>query len=354
MEYNLGKVNDIISAFDSIKQNQETTNQHLDRLTETVLTINEKVVNRLDVLKSQIYLFSSNMGWLGIWDSETGDYKGFVNVGTSDTAKMTVAPETGDVFLLADNGNQIYAIDPYLPGIRDALLFDAVASFAVYPNGQRIFVSQENSTILMEINVNSGTIMRKFTLPGTAQNLVYHPEAYLVYFSVAGTNAVYSVQHLSGEVKKVFDLPEDAVKMAPYRFAGKFGLFVLSGSEDTATITKWDKSTDTTGTVQIPNASEIVANPFTGQNYIVALQDVIFRSPNGTVIKTVTLDDTARQLTLMSDGNHLVALTSPGNDALIVDTITGVVSSGPRAVYPPTQQAAELLMAHAQFGFTSH
>jgi len=47
-------------------------------------------------------------------------------------------------------------------------------------------------------------------------------------------------------------------------------------------------------------------------------------------------------------------LVGAGKDALMVDTITGVVSTGPAALYPPTQQTAELLLAHAQFGFASN
>jgi hypothetical protein len=153
---------------------------------------------------------------------------------------------------------------------------------------------------------------------------------------------------------KVFDLPDDAVKMAPFKFGNKFGLLVLSGSGDTAALTKWDKSSDTTSTVQLANAGEIVVNPFTGQNYVASLNSIVFRSLDGTVLKTVDLGDTASQLTLTADGVHLIAVVSPGKDALVVDTITGVVSTGPAALYPPTQQAAELLLAHAQFGFASN
>jgi len=353
MEYNLGRVEDIISAFTSIQQKQETTNEHLYRLSTTVSAINAKVVNRLEVLKSQIYVFSSSMGWLGVWDNNTGDYKGFVNVGTSSSAEITIAEKTGDVFLLAGDGHRIFKIDPYLPAIKGVLLFEAVASFTVSPGGKRIFVSQDNSNILLEIDVQSANIIRKLVLPGTGRHMVY-PKAYLIYFSVAGTKAVYSVQHLSGEVAKVFDLPDDAVKMAPYKFGNKFGLLVLSGNGDAAAITRWDNATNTTSTVQVPNASEIVVNPYTGQYYVASMQNVIFMSLDGTVLKTVDLGDTAGHLTLTADGNHLVAVVSAGNDSLIVDTITGVVSTGPRAIYPPTQQVAELLVSLAQFGFTSN
>lgn len=354
MKYKLGRVDDIISAFNSISQKQDKANHKLSRLSTTVSSINTKVANQVEVLRSQVYLFSSDMGWLGIWDIASGSYKGFVNVGSSSSGKMTVAGETGQVFLLAENGNKIFIIDPYLPGVTGAFQFDAVASFAVSPGGQRIFVSQNNSSILTEVDAYSGKTIRNFNLPGTGLNLTMYPEAYIIYFSVAGTKAVYSIQYLAGEVAKVFDLPDDAVKMAPYKFGNKFGLLVLSGSGNTAAITKWDKSTDTTSTVQVANASEIVVNPFTGQNYVASLNSIVFRSLDGTVVKTVDLLDQAKQLTLSVDGVNLIAVVSAGKDALMVDTISGVVSTGPKALYPPTQKTAQLLLAHAQFGFASN
>jgi hypothetical protein len=354
VKYKLGRVDDIISAFNSISQKQDKANYKLSRLSTTVSSINTKVANQVEALRSQVYLFSSDMGWLGIWDIASGSYRGFVNVGASSSGKMTVAGETGQVFLLAENGNKIFIIDPYLPGTTGAFQFDSVASFAVSPGGQRIFVSQNNSSILTEVDAYSGKTIRNFNLPGTGLHLTIFPEAHMIYFSVAGTKAVYSVQYLAGEVVKVFDLPDDAVKMAPFKFGNKFGLLVLSGSGDTAALTKWDKSSDTTSTVQLANAGEIVVNPFTGQNYVASLNSIVFRSLDGTVLKTVDLGDTASQLTLTADGVHLIAVVSPGKDALVVDTITGVVSTGPAALYPPTQQAAELLLAHAQFGFASN
>lgn len=354
MKYKLGRVDDIVSAFDSIQRKQDRANYKLSRLSTTVSSINTKVANQVEVLRTQVYLFSSDMGWLGIWDIISGSYKGFINVGTSDLVKITISGETGHVFLLGENGNKILMIDPYLPGIAGSFQFDSVASFTVTPSGQRIFVSQSNSSILTEVDTSSGKTIRNFTLPGTGFHLTMYPEAHLIYFSVAGTKAVYSVQNLSGEVAKVFDLPEDALKMAPYKFGNKFGLLVLSGSGDTAAITKWDKSTDTTSSVQVANASEIVVNFFTGKNYVASLNNIVFRSLEGTILKTVGLADTARQLTLTADGVHLIAVVSAGKDALIVDTITGVVSTGPAALYPPTQQAAKLLLAHAQFGFASN
>lgn len=353
MKYKLGRVDDIVSAFNSIQRKQDRTNHKLSRLSTTFSAINTKVANQVEVIRTQVYLFSNNMGWLGIWDIAAGNYKSFINVGASDSGKMTVSRETGNVFLLGENGKKILIIDPYLPGVTGSFLFDSVASFTVSPDGQRIFVSQYNNSILTEVDANSGKTIRNFTLPGTGLHLTIYPEAHLIYFSVASTRAVYSVQRLSGEVVKVFDLPDDAVKMAPYKFTNKFGLLALSGSGDTAAVTKWDKSTDTTSTVQVANAGEIVANPFTGQHYMANLQSIVFRSLDGTILKTVELGDTARQLTLTADGGHLIAVVSAGKDALIVDTITGVVSTGPAALYPPTQQAAQLLLAHAQFGFAS-
>lgn len=361
MKVKLGRVDDIISAFDSInnsvgsiQRRQERTNRKLSGLSANVSSINTKVANQVEVLRTQVYLFSSNMGWLGIWDIAAGSYKGFINVCASDSGKITVSGETGNVFLLGENGNKIIIIDPYLPGISGTLQFNSVASFTVSPDGQRIFVSQNNSSVLNEVDTSSGKTTRNFTLPGTGLHLTFYPEAHLIYFSVAGTKAVYSIQRLSGEVVKVFDLPNDAVKMAPFEFGNKFGLLVLSGSGDSAAITRWYKSTGTTSTVQLANASEIVANPFTGQNYVVSLKSIAFRSLDGTVLKTVDLGDTASQLTLTPDGVHLIAVVSPGQNALIVDTITGVVSPGPEALYPPTQQTAQLLLAHAQFGFASN
>jgi len=355
VKYNIGRIDDIISAFNSIQQKQEETNEHLSNLSATVAAINRKIAYRLEVLKTQVYVFSSNMGWLGIWDIAAGNYKSFVNVGISSLGEIRIAGKTGDVFLLGNNGNQIYYIDPYLPGIKGSLLFEAVASFAVSPNGKRLFVSQDNSSILLEIDVVSGNIKRKFILPGTARHLIFQSDTDLLYFSVVGTQAVYSVQYSSGKVVKVFDLPGDAGKMAPYKFGGKFGLMVLSGSGGTAAITKWDKSTNKTSTVQVANASEIVVNPFTGQNYVASLQNIIFRSGDGTVLKTIDLGDTARQLTLTMNGNYLIAVVSAGSDALVVDTITGMVSTGPQAFYSsPALQPAELFFAHAQFGFVSN
>jgi len=355
VKYNSGRIDDIISAFNTIQQNQEEANEYLRSLSETVSAINEKVVGRMEVLKTQVYVFSNNMGWLGIWDIAAGNYKSFVNTGISNSGEIRIAGKSGDVFLLGSNGNQIYYIDPYFPGVKGSLLFEAVTAFEVSPDGKRLFISQENSSILLEIDVVAGNIKRKFVLPGTGQHLIFQPETNLLYFSVAGTQAVYSIQYASGKVMKVFDLPGDAVKMAPYKFGGKFGLMVLSGSGDTAAITKWDKSTNKTSTVQVANASEMVVNPFTGQNYVVSLQNVIFRSWDGTVLKTVDLGDTARQLTLTVNGNYLIAVISAGSDALIVDTITGTVSTGPQAIYPsPALQPAELFFAHAQFGFVSN
>jgi len=308
VKYKLGRVDDIISAFNSISQKQDKANYKLSRLSTTVSSINTKVANQVEVLRSQVYLFSSDVGWLGIWDIASGSYKGFVNVGASSFGKMTVAGETGQVFLLGENGNKIFIIDPYLPGVMEAFQFDSVASFAVSPSGQRIFVSQNNSSILTEVDAYSGKTIRNFNLSGTGLHLIMCPEAYMIYFSVAGTKAVYSVQYLAGEVAKVFDLPDDAVKMAPYKFGNKFGLLALSGSGETAAVTRWDKSTDTTSTVQLANASEIVVNPFTGQNYVASLNNIVFRSLDGTVVNTVDIGDAARQLTLTADGVHLIAV----------------------------------------------
>ncbi|NPV73034.1 MAG: hypothetical protein HPY89_04445, partial [Pelotomaculum sp.] len=81
MKYKLGRVDDIISAFNSISQKQDKANHKLSRLSTTVSSINTKVANQVEVLRSQVYLFSSDMGWLGIWDIASGSYKGFVNVG---------------------------------------------------------------------------------------------------------------------------------------------------------------------------------------------------------------------------------------------------------------------------------
>lgn len=354
MEYNMGRIKDIVNAFNLIQQKQDIINHNLKGMSTTLSAINEKATSRLEVLKTQVYVYSGSLGWLGIWDSNTKNYTGFVNTGTSVTGKMTVAAVTGDVFLLGDNENRVYVIDPYLPGIKGTLLLNAVASYAVSTTGKRIFISQHNSSILLEIDVTSGNIMRKFILPGTGQHLVFYPEAYLVYFSVAGTKAVYSVQHLSGEVVKVFDLPDDAVKIAHYMFGNQFGLLVLSGSGNEATITRWDKATNTTVTVQVADASELVVNPYTGQNYVISLENLLFRTLDGTLVRTVDLGDTASQLTLTADGNHLIAAVSAGNDALVIDTISGVFTTGPRAIYPPTQQPADILLVQAQFGFTSN
>jgi len=354
VKYNLGRVDDIISTINSIKQKQDCIDFNLSALLTTVSAINTKLAKQVEVLRTQVYLFSADMGWLGIWDIAAGKYIGFVNAGVSNLGKITISRETGDVFLLGDAGSKIFVLDPYLLGIKGSFLFDTVASFAVTPDGKRIFVSQNSSSILTEIDASSGKIIRNYPLPGTGLNLTMYSEAGLIYFSVAGTKAVYSIQLLSGEATKVFDLPDDALKMASYKFGNNFGLLVLSGSADTAAITKWDKSTYTTSTVKVANASEIVVNPFTGQNYVASLNNIIFRSLDGTVLKTVDLGDTAKQLTLTSDGVQLIAVVTPGQNALIVDTITGMISPGPEAVYPPTQITAQLLLAHAQFGFVSN
>ncbi|NLI13369.1 YncE family protein [Pelotomaculum propionicicum] len=353
MKYNLGKVDDILSAFNLIQEKQEKTNCKLSRLSSDVSSINTRINNQVEVLRSQVYVFSGNMGWLGIWDTTTGSYKGFINTGASSSGEITIARETGNVYLYNQDENKIFIIDPYLPGITGSLPFASVASFAVTPDGKRLFISQANSSILVEVDGDTGKTKRSFTLPGTALHLVEYPEAFLLYFSVAGTKAIYSVQRLSGEVIKVFDLPDDAVKITPFKFGNEFGLLVLTGSGNSASITKWDIITSTTSTVQVPDASEIVACPFSGKNYVVSTQNILIRTLDGTVIKTVVLEDTATQLTLTADGTHLVAVVGPGQDAKIIDTLTGVVSAGPSAIYPPTQQTAQLLLTQAQFGFVS-
>ena len=354
MKYKLAQVEDILAAFNSIQQKQENTNLNLSRLSTTVSSINTKVASQVDILKTQVYVFSSNMGWLGVWDLSAESYIGFINVGASDTAKLGIAGETGTVFLLGDNGNKIFVIDPYLPGITGSLPFDSIASFVVSPDGQKAFISQNNSSILTEVNVSTGKTVRQFTLPGTGLHLTMYQEDYLIYFSVADTKAVYSLQHLSGEVTKVFDLPNDAVKITPYKFGNQFGLLVLNGSGDNVAVTRWDKNTNTTNTVQLANTVDIVANPYTGQYYAASLQNVLFLNPDGTVLKTVALNDTVRQLTLTADGNNLITLVSSDQNALNVDTITGVSYNGPAAVYPLTQQTANLMAVQAQFGSSSN
>lgn len=354
MSYNFGRVDDIISALDSIKQKQDISNHELSRVSETILSINLKMKHQLEGLRNQIYIFSNDMGWLGIWDIAVKDYIGFINIGISNVAKITISKETGKILILAENGSKIFVINPYLPGITESFLFDSVASFTITPDGKRIFISQIDSSILSEIDVCSGKTIRNFTLPGTAIHLIFDSTTDLIYFSLMDTKAVYSVERQTGNIEKVFDLPEDAVKMAPFSFGKKFGLLVLNGSGDTAAITKWDRETDTTNTVQVANASEIVVNPYTGENFVVSLQNILFRSLDGMVLKTIDLGQTARQLTLTADGIQLFAVVDPGQDMLIVDTISGNVSDGPKAIYPPSQQAAELLQAYAQFGFASN
>lgn len=136
----------------------------------------------------------------------------------------------------------------------------------------------------------------------------------------------------------MFDLPDDAVKMAPYKFGNKFGLVVLSGSGDTSAITRWDRDTNTTSTTQVAEASDIAVNPYTGQNYVASQQNVLFRSLDGAVLKTVSMGDAASQLTLTADGTRLVTVVTPGNDDLIVNTISGVVYTCPKAVYTPSRR----------------
>ncbi|WP_066632964.1 YncE family protein [Desulfolucanica intricata] len=353
MKYKLAQVDDIIIAFNSIQQKQDSTNANISRLSNVVSSINTKLANQINFLKTQVYLFSSDMGWLGIWDTTEG-YLGFVNVGVSTSAKIVTGRKTENIFLLGENGAKIFVIDPYLPGIIATLPFNSVASFTVSPDGQSLFVSENNSLTLTEVEVNSGRTLRKLTLPGTAHHLTMHPEAYRIYFSVPETKAVYNVQQLSGEVSKVFDLPNDAEKITHYKFGEQFGLLVLSGSGDTAKVTKWDKGTNTTSTVDIANAVDIVANPFTGYYYVASQQNILFLSPEGAVLQTVNLGDTAQQLTLTADGKLLTAIFSAGKDAVIVDTITGITYTGPGTVYPPTQQTATLLLAQAKLGFSSN
>ena len=98
------------------------------------------------------------------------------------------------------------------------------------------------------------------------------------------------MQRLTGESLKVFDLPDDAVKISPFKFGSEFGLLVLTGSGSTVAITKWDIVTNTTSTIQVPDDSEMVAYLYTGR---------------------------------------------------------------PSATYPPTQQAAQLLLVQARFGYVS-
>lgn len=353
MKYKLAQVDDIISAFNSIQQQQDRANLNLSQLSTNVASINTKLANQIRILKTQVYLFSSDMGWLGIWDTSDG-YLNFINIGPSASGIMQIAGASGTVFLLAENGDKIFIIDPYLPGITGSLPFTSVASFTVSPGGKKIFVSQNNSPTLTEIDVSLGNTTRQFTLPGTGKHLIMYPEAYLIYFSVPDTKAVYSLQCLSGEVVKVFDLPNDAVKITPYKFGNQFGLLVLSGSDSTAAVTKWDRTTNTTTTVQLANTVDIVANPYTGLYYAASLQNILFVSLDGIVLKTVALGDTANQLTLTTDGTHLICIVSPGKDALMVDTISGVVYPGPGTIYPPTQQTATLILAQARFGFTSN
>lgn len=353
VEYNLGRVDDILTAFNTIQEKQEKANDELSSLSAIFSTLSIKSVNQVGDLRTQAYIFSSDMGWLGVWDVATGNYTGFIHIGPSATGEVSVDRKSGNIFLLGENGNKIFIIDPYLCGVTVSLPFQSVGSFAVSPGGKSVFISQNNSSILAEVDASTGKTLRNYTLPGTALHLVVYPEAYLVYFSIAGTRAVYSVQHLSGEVLKVFDLPDDAVRMAPYQFGNDFGLQVLSGSGSTAAVTKWDRTTNTTSTVQVADAVEIVVNPYTGSYYVASLQNVLFMSLDGAIIKTVALGDKASRLTLTADGVHLIAIVSPGNNALIVDTVTGVVSTGPTVVYPPTQQSAKLLLAQTQFGFVS-
>lgn len=353
-KYKLARVDDIITAFQSIQRKQDKANRDLFRLSTTVSAINTKVANQVGVLRSQVYLFSKDMGWLGIWDMSAGSYIGFINISPSDSGKITVAVDTGSVFLLGDNGKKLFIIEPYLPGVKRSLSFESVASFAVSPDGQRVYVSHNNSPILTEVEASSGKTARNFTLPGTALHLTYVPGSVTIYFSVSGTRAVYSLQRLSGETAKVFDLPDDAVKITTFRVGKEPGLLVLSGRGENAAITRWDKATETSLTVRVADASEIVANPFAGRYYLASMQNVLFMSLDGTVLKTVNLGEAASQLTLTADGTHLIAVVGDGHDALLIDTISGVVSPGPKANYPPTQQAASLLLAQAQFGFTSN
>lgn len=362
MKVKLGRVDDIISAFNSIKSSigsiqrqQERANYKLSRLSLTASSINTKIASQVTGLRYQIYVFSGNMGWLGIWDISTdsiqGNYIGFVNVGISDEAIIKVAIENGDVFLLGGNRTRLLRINPYLPGVTRTMLFDSVASFEVSPGGQRVYVTQYNSSIMLEVDAWAGRILRTFNLPGTGLHLTLSLHNQLIYFTIAGTKAVYSMQQSSGNVAKVFDMPGEVVKMAPYNLGSKSGLLVLNGSGETAAITRWEKSTGTTSAMQLPDASELVVNPFTGENYVVSLADIVIRSLEGSVLRTVNLDDTARQLTLSADGIHLVAVFSAGKDALVVDTITGEVSPGPKAAY--STQTATLLAAHAQSGYVS-